>query len=104
MEEKDVATFILPIKNKPACNACHEKGEMLRGALLLSLKSKKMNKYVGQQRRRFLLFFGLIAAGTILATVFAVKRIFLNPLKSIQVGKKAMSFLEPVFYPIALTK
>ena len=90
MEEKDVTTFILPIKNKPACHTCHEKGEMIRGALLLSLNQKEMNKYIGQQRRRFLLFFGLVAAVTILATVFAVKRFFLNPLKSIQAGAEAI--------------
>ena len=86
INERSVATFIIPIKSKPACQSCHEKGEAFRGALLLSLNQEGMKKYIGHQEQRFFILFGLIAMATIGATVIAVKRFFLNPLKSIQVG------------------
>jgi len=90
INERDVATFIIPIKNKSPCHTCHEKGEAVRGALLLSLNQEGMKKYIGQERQGFLLLFGLIAAVAVLATVLAVKKFFLNPLKSIQVGAEAV--------------
>jgi C4-dicarboxylate-specific signal transduction histidine kinase len=49
-----------------------------------------MKKYIRQERQGFLLLFGLIAAVAVLATVFAVKKFFLNPLRSIQVGAEAI--------------
>ena len=90
INERNVATFIIPIKNKSPCHTCHEKGEAVRGALLLSLNQEGMKKYIGRKRQGFLLLFGLIAAVAVLATVLAVKKSFLNPLKSIQVGAEAI--------------
>jgi len=90
MNKRDVATFIIPIKNRPECYACHEKGGMLRGALLLSINETEMRRYIGQQEQRFLVLFGLIAIGTIFATLIAVNRLFLNPLKTIQKGAEAI--------------
>jgi two-component system, NtrC family, sensor kinase len=90
INERDVATFIIPIKSKSPCHTCHEKGEALRGALLLSLNQEGMKKYIGRERQGFLLLFGLIAAVAVLATVLAVKKFFLNPLRSIQVGAEAV--------------
>jgi PAS domain S-box-containing protein len=90
MNKRDVATFIIPIKNRPECYACHGKGERLRGALLLSLNQKEMKQYIGQEEQRFLVLFGLIAIGTILATLIAVNRLFLNPLNTIQKGAEAI--------------
>jgi two-component system NtrC family sensor kinase len=90
MNKRDVATFIIPIKNRPECYACHGKTEMLRGALLLSLNQTEMKRYIGKEEQRFLVLFGLIAIGTIFATVIAVNRLFLNPLKTIQKGAEAI--------------
>ncbi|MGZ3614780.1 MAG: sensor histidine kinase [Thermodesulfobacteriota bacterium] len=90
MNKRDVATFIIPIKNRPECYACHEKGGMLRGALLLSINETEMRRYIGQEEQRFLILFGLIAIGTIFATLIAVSRLFLNPLKTIQKGAEAI--------------
>ncbi len=90
INQRDVATFIIPIKNRPECYACHGKGEVLRGALLLSLNESEMKRYIGREEQRFLVLFSLIAMGTIFATVIAVKRLFLNPLKNIQKGAEAI--------------
>jgi len=90
VNKQDVAAFIIPIKNKPECYACHGKGEMLRGALLLSLNEKEMKRYIVQEEQKFLVLFGLIAIGTIFATVIAVNRLFLRPLRSIQIGAEAI--------------
>ncbi|MGZ3606128.1 MAG: sensor histidine kinase, partial [Thermodesulfobacteriota bacterium] len=90
MNKRDVATFIIPIKNRPECYACHGKGDVLRGALLLSLNQTEMKRYIGQEEQRFLVLFGLIAIGTIFATLIAVSRLFLNPLKTIQKGAEAI--------------
>jgi two-component system, NtrC family, sensor kinase len=90
MNKKDVTSFIIPIKNKPECYTCHGETETLRGALLLSLNQDLMRQYIGKQEQRFFILFGLIAMGTILATVIAVNRLFLNPLKTIQKGAEAI--------------
>lgn len=90
INQRNVFSFIIPIKNKPACHTCHEKVDVLRGALLLSLSQEGMEKYIGQQKQRFFVLFSLIAMATIVATLIAVKRLFLNPLRSIQVGAKAI--------------
>ena len=90
INEREVATFIIPIENKPPCHTCHEKGEALRGALLLSLNQAEMKKYIGRQKQGFLLLFGLIAAVAVLAIVVAVRKFFLDPLRSIQGGAEAV--------------
>jgi PAS domain S-box-containing protein len=90
MKNREAATFTIPIKNRPECHRCHEKSEPLRGALLLSLNLQGMQYYIGQQEQRFFILFGLIATGTIFATVIAVKRFFLNPLTAIQEGAEAI--------------
>jgi len=91
INKRDVATFIIPIKNKPECYACHGKGEMLTGALLLSLNQMEMERYVGQQRQRYLILFGLLVVAIGAATIIAVNRLFLNPLKTIQKGAEAIA-------------
>jgi two-component system NtrC family sensor kinase len=90
INKKVVQSYILPIKNQPACHRCHGTGNPLRGALLLSLNQRHMNHYIGQQNQRFLLLFGLIAIGILASTVIAVRKVFLNPIKSIQKGAQAI--------------
>jgi signal transduction histidine kinase len=90
INKKEVASYIIPIMNKPECHSCHGKSEPLRGALLLSLNQEQMKEYVGQQRQRFLLPFGLIAIAISAATIVAVKRLFLQPLSLIQKGTEAI--------------
>ena len=90
IKDLDVTTFIIPLKNKPKCHGCHDKGEVTRGALLLSLSQEEMRGYLGQQSKRFFSFFGLIAAGIGVITFLAVNWLFLNPLKPIQKGAEAI--------------
>ena len=90
INKKEVASYIIPIKNSPECHSCHGKSEPLRGALLLSLNQEQMKKYVGQQKQRFFLLFGLIAMAISAATVVAINRLFLKPLSHIQKGTEAI--------------
>jgi two-component system NtrC family sensor kinase len=90
MNKKVVESFILPIKNQPACQRCHGAGDSLRGVLLLSHNREGMDHYIGQQNRKFLLLFGLIVIGILVSTLVAVRRVFLNPIKSIQKGTQAI--------------
>ena len=90
IDKKEVASFIVPIKNKPECHGCHGKSEPLRGALLLSLNQEQMKKYVGQQKQKFFLLFGLIAMVISAATVVAVNKLLLKPLSLIQKGAEAI--------------
>ena len=90
ISHRNVTTFIIPIQNKPVCHGCHGKGEGLRGALLLSLSQEVLERYIGQQKQRFFVLFSLIAMATIVATLIAVRRLFLDPLRSIQAGAEAI--------------
>ncbi|MBP1698018.1 MAG: ATP-binding region ATPase domain protein, partial [Deltaproteobacteria bacterium] len=90
INKKGVESYILPIKNQPACHRCHGASDSLRGALLLSINQGHMNHYIGQQNPRFLLLFGLIALGIIVSSLIAVRKVFLNPIKSIQKGAQAI--------------
>jgi signal transduction histidine kinase len=90
INKKEVASYIIPIKNSPECHSCHGKSEPLRGVLLLSLNQEQMKKYVGQQKQRFFLLFGLIAMAISAATVVAISRFFLKPLSLIQKGAEAI--------------
>jgi PAS domain S-box-containing protein len=90
LNRKEVASFILPIKNKRDCHACHgEKGE-LRGALLVSFSLEEMEGNIARQRIRFFILFSIIAFGIVVATVFAVNRLFIKPLSHIQKGTEAI--------------
>jgi two-component system, NtrC family, sensor kinase len=88
--QKDVTTFIIPIKFKPECSGCHEKREGLRGALLLSINQAEMEKLIGQQKQRYFILFGLLTLAIIASTFFAVNQIILKPLKRIQKGAEAI--------------
>ena len=88
--DRSVTTFVFPIRNKPECHTCHGKRGALRGALLLSLNQEEMEKYIGGQKQKFFILFGLIAITTIGATLITVKRFFLNPLRSIQKGAESI--------------
>lgn len=90
VNQKDVATDIIPIKNQPACHRCHGVSEPLRGALLLSLNQGHMRHYIGQQEQRFFVLFGILAIAVSAATIMAASRLFLRPLKSIQKGAEAI--------------
>ena len=85
-----VATFIIPIKNKPECHRCHEKSEPLRGALVLSLNQELMHQYIGQQRWKFVILFALLIVAVSASTIFAVDRLFLRKLKAIQQGAETV--------------
>jgi signal transduction histidine kinase len=90
MNQRNVVAFVTPIQNKTECHQCHEKGDSIRGALLLSLNKEGMERYIGEKRQRFYLFFGLIAIGVCFASIFAVNRFFINPLKAVQKGTEAI--------------
>jgi nitrogen fixation/metabolism regulation signal transduction histidine kinase len=90
MEDRDIALSIIPIRNKSECHSCHEKDEPLRGALLLSLNMKWMEDYIMQQRKKFLILFSLLGMVILGSTGYAVKRLFLNPLRAIKEGAEAI--------------
>jgi PAS domain S-box-containing protein len=90
INKKEVASYVIPIVNKPECQRCHGKSEPLRGALLLSLNQNQLKKYIGQEKKRFLILFGLIAIMVGVATITAINRLFLKPLSLIQKGTEAI--------------
>lgn len=90
MNQRNVVAFVTPIRNKTECHQCHEKGDSIRGALLLSLNQEGMERYIGEKRQRFFIFYGFIAMGVIAASLFLVNRLLLNPLKQIQKGAEAI--------------
>src|SRR4030042_738625 len=90
INKEEVASYIIPIMNKPECQRCHGKNKPLRGALLLSMNQKQMEKYIGQQRQRFFILFGIIAITVGVATIIAVNRLLLKPLSLIQKGTEAV--------------
>jgi PAS domain S-box-containing protein len=90
INQKKVMSHVILIKNESKCHGCHGKSEPFRGALLLSLNEEQMKAYVGQERQRFSLLFGLIAIVIIATTVVAINRLFLKPLGLIQKGTEAI--------------
>ena len=90
MRNQDVTTFITPLENKPKCYGCHDPGESVRGALLLSLSLEEMKEHLGQQRSRLLGFLGVIAAGIGVIAFIVVNGLLINPLRRIQRGTEAI--------------
>lgn len=90
VDQRNVVAFVTPIQNKTECHQCHEKKDSIRGALLLSLNQEGMERYIGEKRQKFYLFFGLIGIVVCFTSIFLVNRLFLNPLKPIQKGAKAV--------------
>jgi signal transduction histidine kinase len=86
-----VSTFIVPIENKPVCRQCHPTNEPLRGALLLSLNREEMERFLGAQTQKFILFFSFLTVNIILIVAFTVNRLLLNPLTQIQRGAEAIA-------------
>ncbi len=90
INSRDAVSFIFPMKNRPECHRCHDKSEALRGAVLLTLSLEEMEHFMGQQRKRLLVLFGLIAAVTGTTTLWAANRFLVRRLKPIQVGAEAI--------------
>jgi len=90
INKKQVASYIIPIKNNPKCHNCHGKGEFLRGALLLSFPLEEMERDIARQMKRFSVLFGVIAIGICIVTISSVNRLFLKPLSHIQKGTEAI--------------
>jgi len=90
INERPVDSYIIPINNGPACHRCHSKDESLRGALLLSLSTEKMEQEIAGQKRKFYFLFTLLAVAISGATILAVNRLFLKPLRRIQTGTEAI--------------
>ena len=90
INKKEVVSYVIPIVNKPECHNCHGKSEVLRGAILLSLNQEQMQQYIGQEKQKYFILFGLIAIMVGVATIIAVNRLFLKPLSLIQKGTEAI--------------
>ena len=91
IDDRPVTSFVVPIKNRAECHSCHDKNEARRGALLLSLNQEAMEKYVGEEKRRFLILFGFLAVAISAGTLFAVNRLLLRPLSFIKKGTEAVA-------------
>lgn len=86
-----ISTFIVPIKNQPICQQCHKTDEPLRGALLLSLDLQGLERSIGAQTKKFILFFSLLTMSIVLIVAFTVDRLLLKPLTWIQKGAEAIA-------------
>jgi two-component system, NtrC family, sensor kinase len=90
--ENEVASYVIPIRSKPDCRGCHQKGGGdLIGGVLLSFSLKEMKGDVARENLWFSILFAFIAAGTISGTMIAVKRLFLTPLRRVQDGTEAIA-------------
>jgi PAS domain S-box-containing protein len=85
-----VATYILPIRRKPECRACHVKEEKHLGALLISLPLDKMKASLGDVNQRHFLLFLFIAAAIVGTTFLAANRILIRPIGRLREGARAM--------------
>lgn len=85
-----VASFLIPIKNKPECHRCHDQSETLRGGLLLSLSTKEKKQDIARHKQRFFSLFALMAVVISAGTIMTVNRLFLKPLKRIQRGAEGI--------------
>jgi signal transduction histidine kinase/HAMP domain-containing protein len=90
LNKREVLSYIIPIANKPECHVCHGASQSLRGVLLLSLNQEHVKQYVGQQKVKFFILFGLIAIVVGIATLILVNRLFFKPLSLIQKGTEAI--------------
>ncbi len=90
-QHQKLSTFIVPIKNKPICHRCHRADEPMRGALLLSLDLRGMEKYIGKETRKFILLFGLLTVTIAIIAMATVNRFLLRPLESIRKGAEAIA-------------
>ena len=88
--KREVATFIIPLENRTECQSCHGKEETRRGALLLSLSQEEMKQYLARENRRYLLLFVLLALVVVGASIMAVNRLLLIPLKRLQTGAEVI--------------
>lgn len=86
-----ISTFIVPIKNQPICQQCHKTDEPLRGALLLSLDLQGLERSIGEQTKKFILFFSLLTMSIVLIVAFTVDQLLLKPLTWIQKGAEAIA-------------
>jgi two-component system, NtrC family, sensor kinase len=87
---KEVATYILPIRSKPECLACHVKKEKHLGALLISLPLDKMKASLRDVNQRHFLLFMLMVAAIVGTTFLAADRILIRPIRGLQEGARAM--------------
>jgi nitrogen fixation/metabolism regulation signal transduction histidine kinase len=90
IDRKPVVSIIVPLKNRPPCHGCHDKGDSLRGALLLSLSLGEMKKDIEHRDWKFSMLFALVAVAIATATIVAVNRLFVGPLNRIQKGTEAV--------------
>ena len=90
LNQRNVAAYVIPMRNEPKCQNCHGKSEPLRGAILLSLSLEEMERSVWLHRRRLLTLFGIIAVVIGALTFMAVNRLLVKRLKPIQSGAEAI--------------
>ncbi len=83
-------SYIIPILNKPKCHACHGEGEKLRGAVLLSIPLGAIGQEIAAQRLKFFVLFGIVAIIFTTVTILTVGKVFIRPLKRIQIGAEAI--------------
>ncbi len=88
--QRNVSTFVIPIRNELECQGCHGKTEAFRGALVMSFSLREMEKVVWQHRKRFFFLFGIIAVVIGVMTHMAANRFLVKRLRPIQVGAEAI--------------
>lgn len=86
----EVATAVIPLKNKPDCQGCHGVADGYRGALLLSLSTESMKQDIFQQQRRYALILAFLTIVMIVISLITVNMLFLRPLLRIERGTQAI--------------
>ena len=90
INKREVATYIIPVRNKTECHGCHGKSGELNGALLMSIPLDEMKESIAQQNRKYSFLLGFMAVAICLTTLLTVNRLFLHPLRRLQEGTEAI--------------
>jgi nitrogen fixation/metabolism regulation signal transduction histidine kinase len=86
----EVANYLIPLKNKPQCFACHSHEENMRGILALSISLERMKTRLAEENRKYFFLFAVLAVVVGTITFLAANRFLLQPLKRLQQGAETI--------------
>lgn len=90
-ETEHLYTFIFPIENKPLCQTCHGRNELVRGALLLSLPLGDRERKIAAHNRKNYILFATFSIGMVGVVTLTFNRLYLRRLRRIERGTEAIS-------------